>query len=144
MFHKTQVIGYMGKDPEVRYLPSGSAVAEFSVATTESWKDKQSGEKREHTEWYNCRCYGKLAELVGEYRKKGDLVFVEGKNRTDKWQDRNTGEDRYATRLQVDYMRGLRSKDGSDQRGSHGTGARTEAPAQSTAGGDDFDDDIPF
>jgi len=142
MFHQTTVIGYLGKDPEVRYLPSGSAVAEFSVATTESWKDKQSGDKREHTEWYNCRCFGKLAELVGEYRRKGDLVFVQGNMRTDKWQDKE-GNDRYSTRLQVQNMRGLRSKDGSDHRSG---GQAQTAPAQSTQGGDeaDFDDDIPF
>lgn len=116
MFHQTLVLGYMGKDPELRYLPSGNAVAEFSVATTEKWKDKNNGEQREHTEWYNCRAFGKLAEIIGEYRKKGDLVLCEGKLRTDKWEGED-GQTHYRTKLNVQNMRGMPKGGGQGQGG---------------------------
>lgn len=146
MHHRTTIIGNLGADPEVKYLPSGSAAANFSVAVNEKWKDKQTGEQKEHTEWYRCSCYGKLAELVGEYRKKGDLVYVEGRNRTRQYQDQQ-GNTRYMTELTVDTMRGL---SGARSAGS-GNQGQGQAPAQNqpqpqpgAPGPDDFDDDIPF
>ena len=141
MFHQTLVLGYMGKDPEVRYLPSGNAVVEFSVATTEKWKDKNSGDQREHTEWYNCRAFGKLAEIIGEYRKKGDLVLCEGKLRTDQWEDEG-GTKHYRTKLNVQNMRGMPKSGGRSQDGGQRQG-QERAPAQGDMG-EDFDDDIPF
>jgi len=141
--NKVILIGNMGKDPEVRYMPSGGAVASATLATSESWKDKQTGEKKEHTEWHNLTFFGRLAEIAGEYLKKGAKVYVEGSIRTEKWQDKE-GKDRYTTKIIVNDMQML------DGRGS-GTGQAREAsagysqkeqPAVETAG--DFDDDIPF
>jgi single-strand DNA-binding protein len=143
MYHQTTVIGYLGGDPEVRYLPSGSAVVEFSVATTEKWKDKNSGEGREHTEWYNCRCFGKLAEVIGEYRRKGDLVFVQGQMRTESWE--KDGQTHYRTRLNVQTLRTMRAKDGNNQnRSQSASQSATSTDAAGGEFGDDFDDDIPF
>ena len=96
--NQAQIIGYLGKDPEVRYLPNGDAVANFSIATSEKWKDKTSGEPREETEWHRISVFGRLAEIVGEYLKKGSLVFVQGKLKTRKWQDKD-GNDKYSTEV---------------------------------------------
>ena len=144
--NKVILVGNLGADPESRFLPSGSAVANISIATSESWKDKQTGEAQERTEWHRVVFFNRLAEIVGEYLKKGSKVYVEGKLRTRKWQDKN-GQDRYTTEIVADEMQMLDSKGSS---GAYtGGGASTSqsysqpepAPA---AGSNDFDDDIPF
>ena len=94
--NKVILVGNLGKDPEIRYLPSGGAVANFSIATNESWKDKSTGEQKEKTEWHNISIFGKLAEIAGEYLRKGSQVYIEGALQTRKWQDQN-GNDRYST-----------------------------------------------
>jgi len=148
--NKVILIGNLGRDPEVRYMPSGSAVANVAIATSESWKDKQSGEKQERTEWHNVVFFNRLAEIVGEYLKKGSKVYIEGSLRTRKWQDKNTGTDRYTTEIVASEMQMLDSRGGEGQaafnqpsRAAAGTAA--PAAASATAGAmDDFDDDIPF
>lgn len=142
--NKVIIIGNLGADPEVRYMPSGGAVATINVATSEIWKDKQSGANQERTEWHRIVLYNKLGEIAGEYLKKGSKVFIEGKLRTRKWQDKS-GQDRYTTEIAADEMQMLDSR---------GTGASTpnmpneqfHQPAPVEAGGkmDEFDDDIPF
>lgn len=114
--NKAQIIGNLGADPEIRYLPNGQKVANFSVATTERWTDKSSGEKREHTEWHNVTLYRNLAEVAGEYLKKGSQVYVEGKQRTERWQDKDTGADRNRTVIvgQELQMLGRAAKDGDN------------------------------
>ncbi len=149
--NKVILIGNLGRDPEVRYMPSGSAVTNVTIATSESWKDKQSGEKQERTEWHNVVFFNRLAEIAGEYLKKGSKVYVEGSLRTRKWQDKNTGTDRYTTEIVASEMQMLDSRGGGEGQGAFnqssraaaGTAAPAAAPA--TAGAmDDFDDDIPF
>lgn len=145
--NKVILIGNLGKDPEVRYMPSGGAVASVTLATSESWKDKQTGEKKEHTEWHNLTLFGRLAEIAGEYLKKGSKVYVEGSIRTEKWQDKE-GKDRYTTKIIVNDMQML------DSRGASGGAApqpQSEGPGGSWQKGEsvaepagDFDDDIPF
>ncbi|MGB5305259.1 MAG: single-stranded DNA-binding protein [Gammaproteobacteria bacterium] len=147
--NKVILVGNLGKDPEVRYMPSGNAVANVTLATTESWKDKQSGEKQERTEWHNIVFYNRLAEIVGEYLKKGSQVYVEGSLRTRKWQDKS-GNDRYTTEIIASEMQMLGSRSGSGSADYSSAPASKSAPAPApskaaaTAGGDDFDDDIPF
>ena len=109
--NKVMLIGNLGADPEMRYLPSGDAVANIRIATTESWKDKASGEKKEETEWHRVSFFGKLAEIVGEYLKKGSPVYVEGRIKTRKWQDKD-GQDRYSTEVVADRMQMLGSRGG--------------------------------
>jgi len=104
--NKAIIVGHLGKDPETRYTPSGSAVTNFSVATSENWKDKQTGAKQERTEWHNIVIFGKLAEIAGEYLKKGSAVYLEGKIQTDKWQDKD-GKDRYTTKINAHTMQML-------------------------------------
>jgi len=152
--NKVILIGNLGKDPEVRYMPSGGAVANVTLATTESWKDKQSGEQQERTEWHNVVFYNRLAEIVGEYLKKGSQVYVEGSLRTRKWQDKNTGTDRYTTEIIANEMQMLGGKgggggsaayskeDGGEAGGRQGAAGKAQAP--SASGADQFDDDIPF
>jgi len=147
--NKVILIGNLGKDPEVRYMPSGGAVANVTLATSESWKDKQSGEKQERTEWHNVVFYNRLAEIAGEYLKKGSKVYVEGSLRTRKWQDKNSGADRYTTEIIASEMQMLDGRGGGG--GGEGYGERSgqtqSAPAArepAPAGADDFDDDIPF
>lgn len=143
--NKVILIGNLGADPETRYLPSGDAVTNIRIATTENWKDK-SGEKQEHTEWHRVSFFGRLAEIAGEYLKKGAPVYIEGRIRTRKWQDKE-GQDRYSTEVVADRMQLL----GSRGSGGEGGGMR-ESPAgsggkpQAKKGGsfDDMDDDIPF
>ncbi len=144
--NKVILIGNLGKDPEVKYFPNGDAVCNATLATSESWKDKQSGETQERTEWHNVVFTKRLAEIAGEYLKKGAKVYVEGKLRTRKWQDKE-GKDRYTTEIFATEMQMLDSKGAggstnfSGER-SAGSSARP-APAPAAAG-DDFDDDIPF
>ncbi len=162
--NKVILVGNLGRDPEVRYLPSGSAVVNVTIATSESWKDKTSGERQERTEWHNVVFFGRLAEIAGEYLKKGSQVYVEGSLRTRKWQDKE-GRDRYTTETVVSDMQmlGTRSSSGSSGYGgaqaggnapagagagagagaSGSAGAASERAASPAAAGE-FDDDIPF
>jgi single-strand DNA-binding protein len=152
-FQKIILVGYLGQDPETRYLPSGEAVTNLSIATSEQWTDKASGEKRERTEWWRVACFGRLAEIAGEYLKKGAQVLIEGRGQTDKWQDKD-GNDRYTFKVRADQMRMLGSRGDSEKRDPPPSSpAPREAPAASTTkaapkqnGGkfDDMADDIPF
>lgn len=134
--NKVLLIGGLGKDPEIRFMPNGEAVCNFSIATTENWKDKQ-GAKQQKTEWHNVVCYRKLAEIAGEYLKKGSQIYLEGKLQTRKWE--KDGVTRYSTEIIMDTMQMLGGKpESGTQRDSEQTGG--------TGGGDfnDFDGDIPF
>lgn len=127
--NKVILVGNLGKDPEVRYMPNGNAVANFTVATSESWKDQQ-GQQQERTEWHNIVMYRRLAEIAGEYLKKGSKVYIEGKLQTSKWQDQQTGQDRYKTEINANEMQML------DSRGQGGQGGQGGyAPAQNQYGG---------
>ena len=141
--NKAIIVGNVGQDPEVRYMPSGSAVAEVSVATTESWKDKQTGDKQERTEWHRVTFFGRLAEIVGEYVRKGSQIYVEGSIRTEKWQDKN-GNDRYTTKIIANEMQMLGSRGGGSSASYDKPAEGVPAPAPEPAGATDFDDDIPF
>jgi single-strand DNA-binding protein len=151
--NKVILVGNLGKDPETRYMPSGSAVTNLTLATSESWKDKQTGENQERTEWHKVAMFGKLAEIAAEYLRKGSQVYIEGKLRTRKWQDKE-GKDRWTTEIVADEMNMLGGKGG-------GASAGERAPAGAAGGGGssgggraavndsggppgDFDDDIPF
>ena len=136
--NKVIVIGNLGKDPEIRYTQGGDAVANFSVATSETWKDK-SGTKQEQTEWHNIVAWRKLAEICGEYLKKGSKVFVMGKLQTRKWQDKD-GNDRYTTEIVASEMQMLDSRPAHDQQAKESR-PREEAPQ---GGGIDPNDEIPF
>ena len=154
--NKVILVGNLGKDPEVRYAPSGDAFANVTMATTRTWKDKTSGEKKEETEWHRIVFNGRLAEIAGEYLKKGRSIYVEGRLRTRKWQDKD-GADKYTTEIYADQMQMLGSREGLGG-GDEGGGGRAPgagggsaggsakpAPAKKPAGGfDDMDDDIPF
>ena len=118
--NKVILVGNLGKDPEVRYMPNGNAVANFTVATSESWKDQQ-GQQQERTEWHNIVMYRRLAEVAGEYLKKGSKVYIEGKLQTSKWQDQATGQDRYKTEINANEMQMLDSRgQGGGQQGGYG------------------------
>jgi len=138
--NKVIIIGNLGQDPETRYMPSGSAVTNLRVATNESWKDKQTGEQKDRTEWHRVAMFGRLAEIAAEYLGKGSQVYIEGKLRTRKWQDKD-GNDRYTTEIVADEMQMLGGRSGG------GAPAMSDSPPASAAvqpSGDDFDDDIPF
>jgi len=157
--NKVILVGNLGKDPEIRYIPSGGAVANATIATSEQWKDKDSGQKQERTEWHSVVFYNRLAEIAGEYLRKGSQVYVEGSLRTRKWQDKNTGQDRYTTEVIAREMQMLGGR-GAGGGGGGSSADFHEAPAQSSgkpspssatapasaSGGhfDDFDDYIPF
>jgi len=166
MLNKVTLIGRLGADPEVKYMPSGGAVTNISLATTRRWKDRQSGERRDETEWHRITFFNRIAEVAGEYLRKGSLIYVEGRIRTRKWQDQN-GQDRYTTEIIAEQMQMLDTKSG-------GTGNFSETPASSNNNNadqqvssppstqnqasttsqnsnntppptyEDFDDDIPF
>ena len=159
--NKVIVIGNLGRDPELRYTPSGAAVCNVSIATTRNWKSKDSGERVEETEWHRVVFYDRLAEVAGEYLKKGRPVYVEGRLKTRKWQDKE-GRDTYTTEIIAEQMQLLGGREGGgmggggmgDDDGSHAP-TRREAPAskpaaskpapgKSATGFDDMDDDIPF
>jgi single-strand DNA-binding protein len=156
--NKVIIVGNLGRDPETRYLPSGEAVANISVATTDTWKDKTSGEKKEATEWHRVSFFGRLAEIAGEYLKKGSQVYVEGRLRTRKYQDKETGKDRYSTEIVADRMQMLGSRAGAGEPRSETQGeargdavpkgdvpAKSGGTAKKPAGKfDDMEDDIPF
>lgn len=141
MLNQAQIIGYLGKDPEIRRLPSGDAVANFSVATTEKWKDKSTGEAREATEWHRINTFGKLAEIVEKYLRKGQLVYVSGKIFTRKWTDQS-GVERYSTEIRCEEMKML----GGRPDGTQGAAPtpHNPPPAAPQGGLSDIDDDIPF
>ena len=164
--NKVIIVGNLGQDPEVRYTPSGSAVANVSIATSEQWKDKQTGENQEKTEWHRVVFFNRLAEIVAEYLKKGRQVYIEGRLQTRKWQDQS-GQDRYTTEIVANEMQMLGGRDagasgfdqGMDQSAPPQTARQSAAPkaqnptatapapaAAPAQGGayDDFDDDIPF
>jgi single-strand DNA-binding protein len=128
--NKVIIVGNVGKDPETRYTAGGSAITTLSVATSEQWKDKQTGENKEHTEWHRVKFFGRLAEIAGEYLRKGSQVYVEGRLKTDKYTDKE-GVERYATDIIADEMQML----GSRQSGEGGGRSDSERPARSMGGG---------
>ena len=142
--NKVILIGNLGADPETRYMPSGGAVTNIRIATSESWKDKNTGDQQERTEWHNIAFFGRLAEIAGEYLRKGSQVYVEGRLRTRKWQDRD-GNDRYTTEVIANELQMLGGRPGA------GAPARAEAAEAAAPAGampppsdGGFDDDIPF
>jgi single-strand DNA-binding protein len=147
--NKVILIGNLGADPETRYLPSGDAVTNIRIATTDRWKDKASGEMKEATEWHRVSFFGRLAEVAGEYLKKGSPVYVEGRIRTRKWQDKD-GQDRYSTEIVADAMQLLGSRGGAGEpamtrESDAPTGGSKPTGKKTSAGGlSDMDDDIPF
>jgi single-strand DNA-binding protein len=161
--NKVILVGNLGRDPELRTFPSGDPVANVSLATTDRWKDRNTGEMRDATEWHNLVFNGRLAEIAGQYLRKGSQVYVEGSLRTRKWQDKNTAQDRYTTEIRVDAMQMLGARQGMGSPSDDGASnnyasspAPSRAPAASapprpqatpSSGGtgfDDMDDDIPF
>lgn len=172
--NKVILVGNLGQDPEVRYMPNGGAVANLTLATSDTWRDKQTGEQKERTEWHRVTLYGKLAEVAGEYLRKGSQVYIEGQLRTRKWQDQS-GQDRYTTEVVVDISgsmqmlggrQGGSAPAGAGQQGGWGQPQQPQnnafsggqpAPSHSSSGAPaastppqnneppmDFDDDIPF
>lgn len=143
--NKVILIGNLGQDPEIRYTASGAAVANVNIATSEQWKDKETGDTQERTEWHRLVFFGRLAEIVGEYLKKGSQVYVEGRLQTRKWQDRD-GNDKYTTEIVVNEMQMLGGRGGGSNMGetSRPAGSDQPAAARASAGNDNFDDDIPF
>lgn len=151
--NKVILVGNLGADPESRYMPNGDAVVNVRLATTESWKDKATGEKRELTEWHRVVFYRKLAEIAGQYLKKGSQVYIEGRIRTRKWQDKD-GQDRYTTEIEANEMQMLGRREGmGDAPRDSGGGGRPAArpqnsssPSSGSMGGgfNDVEDDIPF
>jgi len=137
--NKAMIIGNLGADPDIRYMPSGGAVANLSIATTEKWKDKQSGEMKEKTEWHKVSLFNRLAEIAGEYLSKGSSVYIEGRLQTRKWQDKE-GHDRWTTEIVGDRLQMLSSKNGGGQQQPRGE----SAPEQGNLPSDVEDDDIPF
>ena len=143
MLNKVQIIGRVGKDPEVRYATNGDAIANFTVATSERYKDKQTGEAVEKTEWHNVSAFRRLGEIVGEYVRKGSLIYIEGKIQTRKYD--KDGVTHYATGIVASEMKMLGSKDGGQQQQGQPRQQQKPAPSQPSGGGfDDMDDDIPF
>lgn len=145
--NKVILVGNLGKDPEVRYMPNGNAVANITIATSESWKDKTTGENQEKTEWHRVVLFRRLGEIAGEYLKKGSQVYIEGKLQTRKWQD-NNGQDRYTTEIIANEMQMLGGRGGgASSSASFSSEDGAASAARSTAmaeGPNDFDDDIPF
>ena len=156
--NKVILVGNLGRDPEIRYMPSGDALCNITVATTDSWKDKSSGEKKEQTEWHRVSAFGKLAEIMGQYLKKGSQVYIEGSLRTRKYTDKD-GVEKYSTEIRADTMQMLGSRQGAGggaamDDGGYGGGAPSRPAAGGQAQGrpaqrpapnfSDMDDDIPF
>jgi len=161
--NKVIIVGHLGRDPEIRYSPEGLAICTLSVATSSQWKDKRTGEAREETEWHRVVMYKRLAEIAGEYLKKGRAVYIEGRLKTRKWQDKETGADRYSTEVLADQMQMLGGRD-TDHSGGHATDAPDAVPASHrgrpanqyqrvrdgsqaqspTNAVGDMDDDVPF
>lgn len=146
--NKVILIGNLGGDPEVRYMPSGSAVTNITLATSESWKDKQTGEQHDRTEWHRIVFFNRLAEIAGEYLKKGSKIYLEGRLQTRKWQDKN-GQERYTTEIIANEMQMLDGRGAGSSANEHGTSqsnAHHENPqkAPMDSAPENFDDDIPF
>ena len=141
--NKVILVGNLGKDPETKYMPSGDCVCNFSIATTESWNDKTSGDKIEKTEWHNIVMFRRLAEVAGEYLRKGSQVYIEGKLQTRKWQDKQ-GNDRYTTEIRADQMQMLGGRGGNAGMAASAAPQAQQAVPQARASGGDFEDDIPF
>jgi single-strand DNA-binding protein len=151
--NKVILVGNLGQDPETRAMPSGKAVTNVRIATTDSWRDKQSGEQKEQTEWHNVVFFDRLAEIAAEYLRKGSQVYVEGRLRTRKWQDKS-GNDRYTTEIVANEMQMLGGRGGSSGGAAAGAGAPrgnaapaddlAQAPATTSGKDEAFDDDIPF
>ncbi len=146
--NKVILVGNLGADPETRYMPSGGAVTNLSIATSDSWKDKQTGEQKERTEWHKVAMFGRLAEIAAEYLRKGSQVYVEGRLQTRKWQDRD-GNDRYTTEIVANEMQMLGARGGGGAAPYSGGGGSSSSNQPPSGGGsappaDDFDDDIPF
>lgn len=163
--NKAIIVGNLGNDPEMRYLPSGVAVTTISVATSETWNDKNTGQPQERTEWHRIEAFGKLAEIMGQYLRKGSQVYIEGSIRTDKWQDQS-GQDRYSTKIRAENMQMLGGRPDGQSGGSANFNQAQPAQAQPQAqpntappqasqpantftkpqldNDDDFGDDIPF
>lgn len=146
--NKVILIGHLGADPELRYLPNGDAVANLRLATTETWKDKATGNKQEATEWHRVSFFGRPAEICGQYLKKGAAIYVEGSIRTRKWQDKD-GQDRYTTEIRGDQMKMLGGRPAGSDSAPAPRQAPTSAPAGQAGGNagggfQDFEDDIPF
>jgi single-strand DNA-binding protein len=156
--NKVILVGNLGRDPEVRYSPDGAAICNVSIATTSTWKDKASGERRDETEWHRVVFYNRLAEIAGEYLRKGRSVYVEGRLKTRKWQDKETGADRYSTEIVADQMQMLGGREGGDAAGDASGFSQAPAPARRPAQQPrpaapaaapasnmaDMDDDIPL
>lgn len=145
MLNKVILIGNLGADPDLRFMPNGNPVAQVSLATTRRWKDKQSGERKEDTEWHRLIFYNRLAEIAGEYLKKGSKIYVEGRLQTRKWQ--KDGVDHYTTEIIVGEMHMLDSRQGTDSGAAAGNKydpPQMKTPAPAGDNSDDFDDDIPF
>ncbi len=144
--NKVILVGNLGQDPETRYMPSGKAVTNLRLATSDSWKDKQTGEQREQTEWHSIVMYDRLAEIAAEYLRKGSQIYVEGRLKTRKWQDKE-GKDRYTTEIIANEMQMLGSRAG-DRAGAEPRSEPRAAPSQERsvqpAAAGEFDDDIPF
>ena len=156
--NKVILVGHLGKDPETRHMPNGDAITNATLATSESWKDKQTGEKKEQTEWHRLVFYRKLAEIAGQYLRKGSLIYIEGSLKTRKWQDKD-GQDRYTTEITVNEMTmlGGRGDTGGGQSSGepqqrqqqqrpqgNGGGQQQRQSAPQSRGFDDLEDDIPF
>ena len=162
--NKVIIVGNLGNDPEVRYSNNGAAIANISVATSDSWKDKNTGERQERTEWHRIVMFNRLGEIAGEYLKKGSKVYIEGKLQTRKWQDQQ-GQDRYTTEIVADQMQMLDARGAGQSGGMSSGGGYQQAPQNQFGGGqqqygggqnqssqtqsapqpvNDFDDDIPF
>ncbi|KXK37580.1 MULTISPECIES: single-stranded DNA-binding protein [Nitrosomonas] len=145
--NKVMLIGNLGRDPEIRYMPSGDAMANLNIATTDTWKDK-GGEKQERTEWHRVVMFGKQAEIAGEYLKKGSQIYIEGRLQTRKWTDKSNVE-RYTTEIVADRMQMLGGRSGGGNYDppadrDHDYQSQSTSPAKSNTGFDDMEDDIPF
>ena len=145
--NKVTIVGHLGNDPEVKYMPSGGAVTNISVATSESWKDKQTGQPQERTEWHRIVFFNRLAEIAGEYLKKGSQVYVEGSLRTRKWQDQS-GQDRYTTEIvgsEMQMLGGRVQNPAGFEKAPSGGLAQVQPPQpQANSDADSFDPDVPF
>ena len=141
--NKVIVVGNLGADPDARYMPNGNAVTNISVATTRSWKNKESGESNEETEWHRVVFFGRLAEIASEYLKKGSQVYVEGRLKTRKWEDKE-GNDRWTTEIVANEMQMLGERISSSSSSDNFSAPKAPKRGGSEFASDDFDDDIPF
>ena len=144
--NKVIIVGTLGADPDTSYAPSGSAITKLSIATNESWKDKETGEQKEKTEWHRISMFGRLAEISAEYLRKGSQVYIEGKLATNKWQDKE-GNDRWTTEIianQMQMLGGRPTGNSTSSKSKSKSNENQQSPPEPPAGTDDFDDDIPF